>query len=122
MNMSENNRFSFLREMVIQLLMGMIGAAIVIGIALLFSHQPRAAIGTVNITGLIDQFIQSQAKLPLSAGAMKERVHQFGKKLEDVTKEIADERRITLLPSEAVIEGGIDYTAEAGQRIGLPLP
>jgi len=95
-------------KIIYQLCMGMLGAVLVIlGLHL---YEPVSRIGTVNITGLVDQFVKSQAKENLSHEEAKKRVQVFGGELEKTMRIISVKQNLILLPSEAVITGAKDYT------------
>jgi hypothetical protein len=69
--------------------------------------RPQVKIGVVNITGIVEQFIKEQAEQKLSPAEIKKEVRNFGDKLEQLMREVSRRERIVLLPSEAVIAGGL---------------
>jgi hypothetical protein len=83
----------------------------------LFVGMIGAQIGTVNITGMVNAFVKSQANLNLPSNELNEKVKVFGKNLEASLHEVANEKKVVLLPSEAVIAGGVDYTDYVKQRL-----
>ena len=91
-------------------LAGVLGALTVFMVMQWFdTNHPR--IGTVNITGLVDQFIKQESSLNRSPDVLKNEVSLFGKQLERTLRTYAKEQHLVLLPSEAVIAGSRDYTA-----------
>ena len=71
-------------------------------------HSQR--IGTVNITGIVDGFVKTQVALKLEPKVLNERVKSFGKNLEVTLHAVAKKEGVVLMPAEAVIAGGEDYT------------
>lgn len=90
-------------------LFGMLGAATV----LMINHYiilPPNKIVTVNISGIVDNFIKQESKKNLDADIVKKEVSSFGKNLETKLSEFSKKNHFILLPSEAVITGANDYT------------
>jgi hypothetical protein len=77
---------------------------------LLRSFQATSPIGVVNITGIVDQFIKTQAKENISAIELKKSVLVFGANLEKTLHELSNKKHVVLMPAEAVIAGATDYT------------
>ena len=90
------------------------------------SHgNQKKHIGVVNITGIVDEFVRSQAQRDLSQQQIKENVKKFGEELEKVVHDLSDKKRAVLFPSEAVIAGATDYTDEVQKDLSsliLQLP
>ena len=100
------------------LLTGLLGGALG---ALCINHfyvsKTAPRIGTVNITSLVDQFVQMQASNNSSAQEKQIQIKAFGESLEAHLKEIAAKEKVVLLPSEAVIAGATNYTQELRQQL-----
>jgi hypothetical protein len=71
----------------------------------------------VNITGMIDQFIKSEAQNNLSPNILRKEVKKYGVHLNHELQEFSVKNHIILLPSEAVIAGAHDYTALINHKI-----
>jgi len=78
---------------------------------------PHLKIGTVNITGMIDQFIAQESKLNLSSDNLKNEVKNYGLQLNEELQNFSNKNHIVLLPSEAVIAGTKDYTAFINHKL-----
>lgn len=102
-----------------QLIFGMMGALIV---QLFFSFK-SPTIATVNISGLENSFIKATTNKSLSPSEMKVKVTQFAKTLNQSVIDIAKEKHVILLLSEAAVAGNHDLTAEVATRVkkGLSL-
>lgn len=94
----------------------MLGCLIVFVSAHLF-NPISSTIGTVNITGIINHFINQESNKNLSPDVLKQEVSEFGNKLEVTLRQLAKEKHITLFPSEAVIAGSQDYTDVVNQKM-----
>lgn len=90
-------------------LFGMLGAMTMLIIAHYIS-QPPSNIVTVNITGIVDQFIKYESKKNLSPDVLKDEVKAFGNQLEIHLRRYAHQNHLVILPSEAVIAGSPDHT------------
>lgn len=87
--------------------------AMAIFIPFVYDHVRNPRIGVVNITGIVDEFVKTEAKNILPPEELKRRVQIFGTSLEKVLRGISIKKRVILMPSEAVIAGAKDYTQEA---------
>lgn len=97
-----------------QLCFGALGALIV---QLVITHQSTPIIATVNITGLEDSFIRETAKQPLSQTEMKQKVALFADRLNKTVFQLAKQKHLILVPSEAVIAGSPDLTQEVANQV-----
>jgi hypothetical protein len=109
------------KEMVLaffyQLAIGMLGA-FVMWLVLCCGHfKTDPKIGTVNITGIVNDFVKSQASAHLSEQETKIKVEAFGKNLEKTLHQLAEDKHLVLFPSEAVIAGANDYTSYVVQEM-----
>ncbi len=100
-----------------QIIMGMIGAAIVLLSAHVFSpEKPR--IGTVDVTGIYGDFIKTEAGLKLPTDKLQQQVKVFGGTLEGTMHEISEKQHVVLVPSQAVLAGNYkDYTPLVREKI-----
>lgn len=96
---------------------GWIGLFVIAVILLLKVIPAQSPIATVDVTGIVRQFVRSQAKLNLPPKALEQRVNRFGHQLEATLNRIAQERHLVLLPQEAVIAGVSDLTPLVKQRL-----
>ena len=66
----------------------------VIAVILLLKVIPPQVphIATVDVTGIVRQFVRSQAKLNLPPKALEQRVNRFGHQLEATLNRIAQDR------------------------------
>ncbi len=77
----------------------------------------QVSVATVDITGIVQQFVQSQAKLNLPANQLQQRVNTFGHELEIVLQDVSRSKHLILMPQEAVIAGSQDVTPLVEQRL-----
>lgn len=97
--MSKSN----LLQLVSSMLGGIMGATLILmGSHFLF---PAPRIATVNLTGLIDRFIQTESSKHLPQDVMQQDIKTFGMQLEKELHQAALDQHLILLPSEAVIAG-----------------
>lgn len=89
-------------------LFGMLGAISVLIISQLATQKNE--IGTVNVTGIVNQFIKSETDKNVTPDVMKKDVKEFGKSLEENLRKLSQKNHLVLFPSEAVISGAPDYT------------
>ncbi len=104
-----------------EIIAGMLGAVIILFILHIIEPQPKR-MGTVNITGIVNQFVKSQAKQDLPPKVLQQRVNDFGKQLQTVLDDIARKQQVVLLVQEAVISGSQDYTDEVKNRLSAVQP
>jgi hypothetical protein len=76
-----------------------------------------ATLATVDVTGIVQQFVRSQATLNLPPKVLEQRVNAFGHQMEATLKSLAQERHLLLLPQEAVISGAVDVTSVVKERL-----
>lgn len=96
-----------------QLIFGMMGALMV----QLFFSLNVPTIATVNISGLENSFIKETTNKALSPDEMKLKVTQFAHALNQSVVDIAKEKHVVLMMSEAVVAGHRDLTPEVANRI-----
>lgn len=75
----------------------------------------RPTVATVDITGIVQQFVQSQTKLNLSKSELQKRVNVFGHQLEVILQDLSSEKHLVLMPQEAVLAGSTDLTPQVMQ-------
>jgi len=101
---------------VFALLYGMLGCAIVMGLMHIM-HPSSSTLGTVDITGIINQFIKLESAKNDSPDVVKEDVRAFAHQLEMTLRQLAKEKHLVLLLRDAVSAGGQDYTDVVNQRM-----
>jgi hypothetical protein len=95
-----------------EIVAGMLGASIVLIILHIIEPVQTPRVASVDITGIVNQFIKAQTADHLSTQALQARVNQFGSNLESTLKLLADKQHMVLLPQEAVIAGTVDLTPQ----------
>ena len=80
---------------------------------------PNPHLATVDMTGLMYQFVKNEASASASLVQKRAEIRAFSQQLELVLKEIAKEQHVILVPKEAVIAGSHDVTAEVAARLSL---
>lgn len=96
-----NHAYSFL--------FGMCGAMLVLFITTEMRPSQKQ-IATVNITQIIKQFTNIEAKKTLSDEVLRQETKIFGQRLEQTLKQFSHNHNLILFPTEAVIAGCDDYT------------
>ncbi|HVV69607.1 MAG TPA: TrbI F-type domain-containing protein [Gammaproteobacteria bacterium] len=107
-------------DFITQLLIGMLGAAILF----IFFHLevPAKPIVTVDVSGMINRFIKSETAVKLPPEKMQKQVQAFGNTLENTLHTFARQKQVILLPKEAVIAGTKDVSLEIESRLKAKLP
>ena len=100
--------------------MGMIGAVIIT----LFMQwvAPKPTLATVNLTGIVNGFIQSQTKQSISAAELKDNMKLFSNTLDIVLHQIVKKRHVVLVPEQAVVTGSPDVTNVVMQNLRECVP
>lgn len=95
-----------------QVSLSMLGGALGAALILLVSHClfPVPRIATINLTGMIDRFIQTESSKHLPQDVMQQDIKTFGMQLEKTLHQAALQQHLILLPSEAVIAGAPDVS------------
>lgn len=99
-------------EYIEKILYGMLGAVLVGLIIEVWSpnvFQPPQMV-TVNITGMISQYVKTLAKANLTQEQMMQQVTTFAKDVQLVIKNTAQKKHWMIMPSQAVLSGGHDVT------------
>ena len=96
-------------------LLGLVLVLLIINYSIL--HWQKPTIAKVDITKIVNQFLQAQLKLNLPQTAVQQRVKIFGHELELTLNKIAKKKHVVLMPSEAVIAGANDLTPEVTQEL-----
>lgn len=115
-NIKNFKSFSIPHDLVIktiyQLCMGMLGAVIILLFLHLWGPKENPRIATINITGLVDNFIKTEVKTKkdLPPDEVKKLVQTFGATLEKTMQGLSSKYHLVLMPAEAVIAGAPDYT------------
>jgi hypothetical protein len=96
-----------------QLFFGMLGALLIV----LMTHKVTPTIATVNLTGLEDSFIQETSRQAISEAEKKQKVEIFAKTLNQTVAQLAKEKHLIFMPSQAVISDTPDFTQEVAKQI-----
>lgn len=106
------------KEMVLlagsQLCFGLLGALL---IQVWVAHRTPPVIATVNMTGLEDSFIRETAKQALTTAEKQQKVTAFAKSLNEAIAQLAKQKHLVIVLSEAVIAGSPDLTEEIANDI-----
>lgn len=74
-------------------------------------------LATVDITGIIHQFVKIEAEHSNSPVEMEAQIQAFSQQLETTLQSMAKEKHVILVPKEAVIAGGVDFTSEITRQL-----
>lgn len=69
-----------------------------------------AQIGTVDIVAITSDFVRSEAKKHHSKQEKDVAIKSFSHRLERALSDLSRSRSLILVPKEAVLKGGTDYT------------
>ena len=72
---------------------------------------------TLDTKSMLQDFIVSAAKTELQGDELDAYVKNYTKSLENITKQLADQENLIILPTNAVIAGNIDITPQVEQLI-----
>jgi hypothetical protein len=97
-------------------LSGFLGALTIMVTFHLFVDKPNK-IGTVNITGIVDQFVKQESNKNVPPDKLKKEVKAFGRQLETDLTKFSKRYHVVLMPSEAIIAGSEDYTVYFHHKI-----
>ncbi|CZP45216.1 TrbI F-type domain-containing protein [Legionella pneumophila] len=67
-------------------------------------------IGTVDIVAITSDFVRSEAKKHHSKQKKEAAIKSFSHRLETALSDLSQSHSLILVPKEAVIKGGTDYT------------
>lgn len=82
----------------------------------------KPKIATVDMTGMIHEFVKQESLKDISSAQHQDHVRAFGQQLEVVLKNISQKKHVILLLQEAVIAGGKDITPEVAAELSLENP
>lgn len=82
-------------------------------------HPVNTPLATVDITGIINQFVKTESAQSDSPTQHQKRIHAFSAQLEATLQTVAHEKHVILVPKEAVITGSLDFTTEVAERLSL---
>lgn len=104
----------FLNQYWKQISYGLAGLGFMSLCALTLAHstRPTMTIATVNVTGMVNSFVKETAQQNLTMEQKQQKVDQFGKSMQHVLDDLAKERHIVIVMSEAVVAGATDMTPE----------
>ncbi|MDA0967631.1 MAG: TrbI F-type domain-containing protein [Proteobacteria bacterium] len=94
---------------------------IVAVLASYYAYQPAIKstpkIVTLDTKGMLQDFIVDAAKTDLQGDELDAYVKRYTESLENITKELAEQENLLILPNNAVIAGNIDITSQVEQLI-----
>ena len=96
-----------MKNILVSLFCGCLGAMIFV---LINNHFYSRPIAVVNLTEIIGEHIQAQSERNLTDDQRNEHVREFSFTIERLIQEIAEKERVTLLTAPAVISDVPDYT------------
>lgn len=73
-------------------------------------HQPTVV--TVNVTGLVNNYITQLAKSDLTPEQTKAQITDFSQRLESALQRLSEKDHVIVFPSQAILAGAPDQTAE----------
>lgn len=79
-------------------------------ICVIYHSIGRQTVATVNITGLINEFVQHESAEHYAPQKVKTDVRHFGRSLERDISQFSKKHHVILFPKEAVLAGAADYT------------
>jgi hypothetical protein len=98
-----------MRQNLFQIYAGFILA--IIGVLLVWNTIKKPpVIATVNITAIVHEFVETQAKRRLPPDVLKKEVNRFATQLAPILNRIAKEHHVILLPQQAILAGAPDFT------------
>lgn len=104
-----------------------VGSFLFLGVTLAFilplylkPTPPRIA--TVNVSGLVTQFVKTELRAKKSNRDMAADVKHFGETLETTLNHLAKTQHQVILPREAVMAGSDDETQQVAKALGLAMP
>lgn len=106
---------SYIRSAAIVVVCGCLGAITGITVSHQWTHP--SSLATVDVRRLIQEFVKSEARTPISPQQHQARVQAFSQALSQVLQEVAQEKHAILLPKEAILSGSVDFTATIEQRL-----
>ncbi len=91
--------------------------SILIGLSMNYYLPVNIQLATVDITGIIHQFVKVESTKSSSSTQLQEQIQTFSNQLESTLKSVAKEKNVVLTPKEAVITGAVDLTPEVMRRL-----
>jgi len=77
-----------------------------------FSQSKQPQIVSVDLKGILQEFVVSTAATKMEGDELSKHVQDYTKKLEELTKALAEQENFIIVPKNAVLAGGRDITAE----------
>ena len=87
-------------------------AVILMMLGATYFSQQTLNIATVNVTGMVSNFVKETSQQNLTMEQKQEKVNKFGLAMQHVMDTIAKQQHVVIIMSEAVIAGSIDLTQE----------
>lgn len=117
MKLSTSLGYSILANLLISFLGGCLTVSIFL---VMMSHflSARPVLATVDMTGLIHNFVKTESTIAASVAQHQASVHVFSQELDSALKNVAEEKHVILVPKEAVIAGAVtDLTPEVAEQL-----
>jgi Skp family chaperone for outer membrane proteins len=80
--------------------------------AIHFNNKAQPQIVTVDLKGILQDFIVGTAASKLEGDELDSHVKEYTDKLERLTKKLALQENFIILPKNAVLAGGMDITEQ----------
>jgi hypothetical protein len=84
-----------------------------------YSALKRPEIATVDIVSITSQFIKKEAQKNHSQAEKEGAIKTFSHRLEQALTDLSSSKALVLVPREAVIKGGPDYTSVLMEGLNL---
>ncbi|MFA6302188.1 MAG: TrbI F-type domain-containing protein [Legionella sp.] len=84
-----------------------------------YSALRQPAIATVDIVSITSEFIKNEAQKNHSKTEKEFAIKTFSHRLEQALNDLSRSKELVLVPREAVIKGGPDYTSVLRDMVGL---
>lgn len=81
----------------------------------------KPTIATVDIVAITSEFIKKEAQKNHAEDEKKVAIQVFSHRLETALTTLTQKKNLVLLPREAVIKGGVDYTQTLENMIAVEL-
>ncbi len=76
------------------------------------AHTPQPQIVSVDLKGILQEFVLSTASSKIEGEALSDHVKKYTSRLERLTSQLAAQENFLILPKNAVLAGGMDITEQ----------
>lgn len=87
--------------------------------SLFYAVLKQPEIATVDIVSITSEFIKTQALKKQTKPEREAAIKTFSHQLEGSLAELSSNKRLILVPKEAIIKGSKDYTAVLRDKVGM---